>query len=486
VKTVVYSRLSRTRDGSTSIERQEAACRAEADRRGWKVVDVIADEDVSGATDLADRPGGSRLLEMLPNIDAVIVWRVDRIARSTLALATLLKMFEEHRVALVSATEPIETVTPIGRALVTIVGVLADIERHAIAERTQSAKRYLADAGRHVSGRPDYGLLIRPAPDGRGKILVRDPDAAEVIREIADRILDGWPLDRIARDLTARGIPSPRTRTSLRPRAPIAPWGHGAVKRVVTNVSVLGYREDERGNVIRDDDGRPVVWWEPVLDESTYQAVQEAIQARARKHRPPRSRHWLYEVARCGRCGRPLYQNASHSHRRETVLRCYGGRTRQCGGVVIRDDELTTYVEETFLTTVGRLPAVERVLVAGTRDPSAEIEDVEQALRRLRDDRDAGLWDGEEDEYRRRVLALRKRRDVLRAMPVEPPRYELRPLGISFAEHWASLDRHQRGELLRSIGVRVVVHPGQRGKRLDPAERCDFEWPEDGLVGIGD
>src|SRR5690606_29392520 len=210
MRVLIYARLSRARDESTSIERQLATCREEAERRGWTVVGEFVDDGVSGATDLADRPGMSRLLARLGDADVILVWKIDRLARSFLAFADLVRQCEATGVGLASASEPLDTTSALGRAMVQLIAIFAELERAMIRERILASKTYLRSAGRHVGGPAPYGLRIVPAPDGRGKVLERDPAAVEVIREIIARLIDGASGSSIAADLQRRGVPSPR------------------------------------------------------------------------------------------------------------------------------------------------------------------------------------------------------------------------------------------------------------------------------------
>src|SRR4051812_5643889 len=114
----LYERLSRATDSSTSIERQDIANRAEVSRRGGRVVGpAYVDEGVSGALPPMERPSMRRLLHSLSDVDAVMVWKIDRIARSFLGFAEIVRELDKHGVALVSATEPIDMTGPTGRAM---------------------------------------------------------------------------------------------------------------------------------------------------------------------------------------------------------------------------------------------------------------------------------------------------------------------------------------------------------------------------------
>src|SRR5690606_18582077 len=423
MRVAIYARLSRAHDNSTSIERQLAACREDAGRRGWEVVGEWVDDGVSGATDPSERPGMSALLAELPNVDAVLVWKLDRLARSFLGFADLTRLAESHEVGLASVTEPLDTTSPMGRAMVRIIAIFAELERDMIRERIAASRAYLRTTDRHISGRPPYGLRIVPAPDGRGKVLERDPEAVDVIREIIARIIDGEPATDIAKDLDRRRVESPRVRTSLRPNPKPSHWSYQAIKHFLGHPSLLGHKLDDRGTVRRDATGAEIIYWEPVCSPETLERARAAMAARSIDRVSPSRRHWLRGVAVCGQCGRPLEQNARNGRRNrergwdtQTVLRCVGTRAKPCSGVLIADAKLSEFAESEFLAAVGRLEAVESVYVPGS-DVEGDLAAVERAITNLRDDRDAGLFDDDEDDYRDRMGALVSRRRALREVP---------------------------------------------------------------------
>ena len=486
MRAVVYARLSRTRDTSASIEMQLASARAYAERHGWTVIECYADDGVSGTLPPEDRPQMGRLLANLSDVDVIVVHRLDRLARSLLAFADLLKRCEDAGVALASATEPLDTSSPMGRAMVSVLMTFAQLERDLIRERILDSKRHLADQGKHVSGKAPYGLQTAPAPDGRGRVLVRDPVAIEVLNEIIDRLLQGETGTAIAKDLNARGVPAPRVHTSRIPNPKRSAWSMAGIRKILEHPSVLGHRVDRRGHVIRGEDGKPVQFWDPVAPPEKIEAARRALAERRGVRTAPGATHSLYGVVLCGRCRRPLVLNRNSDRYGRTVLRCGTRFKDPCPGVVVMFDRICEYVDRTFLDLVGRMPAVERVFVPGTgQDVERELAEVEEALRILRDDREAGLFEDDAEDYRNRVRALLARRRVLRETPVVSSRWETRPLGVTFGELYEAADERGRGDLLRSIPVKVIVHPAGR-RNIPIEERCEFILPEDGLLGVDD
>lgn len=103
-------------------------------RAGCKT--VFNDEGLSGAT--IKRPALLRCLKQLQPGDTLTVWKLDRLGRSVLDLITMLDDLKQRGVKFRSLTEAIDTDTPTGRAMWQMIGVLAELERSLISERTRA------------------------------------------------------------------------------------------------------------------------------------------------------------------------------------------------------------------------------------------------------------------------------------------------------------------------------------------------------------
>src|SRR4051794_7295856 len=150
MRAALYVRLSEETETSTSPARQEELCRKYAEDRGWTVVGVYADIDVSATHSGLDRPQLNKLREhgAAKAIDVVIVWRLDRLARTVLDLLTLMKQWSDGGCATASATENIDLTTPIGRAMVTLIAIFAEMEAEAIKARVRDSIDKLRRDGR--------------------------------------------------------------------------------------------------------------------------------------------------------------------------------------------------------------------------------------------------------------------------------------------------------------------------------------------------
>jgi site-specific DNA recombinase len=185
-----------------SLESQEARCRALCEARGLDVVRVFIDGGQSGGT--LDRPALAQLRESVAagEVAAVVVYAVDRLSRRQADTLALLEEFEQHGAGLMAASQPFDTTTPAGRAMLGMLAVFAELQRAEIRERTKSALRAKRQRGEAV-GRAPFGL--RRAGAG----FERHPDEWPTVARILSERGEQASCQAIADRLNADGIPTP-------------------------------------------------------------------------------------------------------------------------------------------------------------------------------------------------------------------------------------------------------------------------------------
>lgn len=135
MRVALYARVSTS---GQDPEVQLAALRTHAAQRGWEIAAEFVDRGVSGTKDR--RPALDRLMQAAwtGQFQAVLVWRFDRFARSVKHLVAALETFRSLRVEFVSLQEQLDTATPLGQAMFTIIGAMAQLERDIIRERVKA------------------------------------------------------------------------------------------------------------------------------------------------------------------------------------------------------------------------------------------------------------------------------------------------------------------------------------------------------------
>ena len=133
-RAALYMRISTKGHGQTT-DTQAVALREYAERRGFQVIDEYRDEGISGAKDR--RPQLDRMMQdaRRRRFDAVLVARFDRFARSTKHLVLALEEFSSLGVDFISLNESIDTSSPMGRMVFTVIAAVAELERSIIRER---------------------------------------------------------------------------------------------------------------------------------------------------------------------------------------------------------------------------------------------------------------------------------------------------------------------------------------------------------------
>src|SRR5260370_28803886 len=155
MKTAIYARVSTTNGQDPEMQGREL--RDYCQRRGWEVSQEYVDTGISGAKE--KRPELDRLLTDAHkrHFDAVVVWRFDRFARSVSHLLRALETFRSLGVEFVSLSEQVDTSTPTGKMIFTVLGAVAELERSLIAERVRAGLRNARAKGKRL-GRPTKQL----------------------------------------------------------------------------------------------------------------------------------------------------------------------------------------------------------------------------------------------------------------------------------------------------------------------------------------
>lgn len=204
---VGYVRVStdmQANDG-LSLDAQRHAIQAYCSAHGLRLIRIYQDVDSGGK---ANRIGLTEALSV--KADVVIVLKFDRLSRS---IKHFCEMYEQHFAAgtkeLVAIREAIRLDSALGRALVSILLVFAQMEREATGERTREAIAHIHRNG-YFFGKVPYGYKAVPAPDNpRYRILAEDPEQQKVLAEIK-KLSESRELTELASLLNAQGLAPPQ------------------------------------------------------------------------------------------------------------------------------------------------------------------------------------------------------------------------------------------------------------------------------------
>jgi DNA invertase Pin-like site-specific DNA recombinase len=149
MRAAIYARVRTVGNGqSTGMKLREM--REYSERRGWVIAGEYVDAGISGAKDR--RPELDRLMQdgHRRRFDVVAVWKLDRFARSVSHLLRALDTFRVLGIEFVSLSESLDTATPAGRMVFTVLGAVAELERSLIAERVRAGLRNARANGKRL------------------------------------------------------------------------------------------------------------------------------------------------------------------------------------------------------------------------------------------------------------------------------------------------------------------------------------------------
>jgi len=206
----VYIRVSTQEQAAegVSLEAQEERIRAYLTLRGLEAAAVIREEGISAGKPLSTRPGGQELLSLVAagKVGHVVALKLDRLFRDAEDALHETKAWDKAGVALhlvdMGGTA-VDTRSPMGRMILTMLAGFAEFERGVIRERTTLALRH-KKAHRQAYGPTPYGY------DRRGDVLIEAAAEQATLDTIRGWHREGLSLRAIARELTARNVPTKR------------------------------------------------------------------------------------------------------------------------------------------------------------------------------------------------------------------------------------------------------------------------------------
>ncbi|MFB9574794.1 recombinase family protein [Streptomyces yanii] len=365
-------RLSTLTAETTSPARQELELRMLAKERGYRVVGVASDLNVS-ATRVPPwkrRELGHWLNDRVPESDVLLFWKLDRFVRRLTDLSIMIKWCLRHEKNLVSQHDAIDLSTSTGRMMAAVLGGVAEIEAANTSNRVASLWDYARTQPDWLVGKPPYGYMT----DDRGELVI-DPRAYRVLR---------WCHGAATRGLSARRM----TTVLIRARIPTGgggQWTTSTLLRRLRNPALMGFRVEEdknggvrRSKIVHGDDGNPVKVADQIFTESEWLSLQTALDRRA-KFQPVRRQGGATEflgVLICADCGTNMtVHRTSVKQRTYEYLRC---RNCPSGGLGAPNPE-TVYrrLFDEVMTALGTQPVRIRKYVPGAedRDRRTALED---------------------------------------------------------------------------------------------------------------
>src|SRR5437588_8053915 len=272
VRCAIYTRKS-TEEGLEQafnpLDAQRAASEADIasqKNEGWTCLSSRYDDGGFTGGNM-DRPALKGLLADIEagQVDAIVVYKLDRFSRSLLDFAKMMETLDKHQVAFVSITQQFSTGTSMGRLVLNVLLSFAQFEREIIAERTRDKIAATRRKGKWAGGRPVLGYDV----DAKGGKLLRNEDEAVRVRALFELYLELGGLLPVVEELARRGWTNKRWTNRQGQEAGGEPFTRTSLYRLLTNVAYTG-KVRYKGEVHAGE--HP-----PIVDAELFQRVQALL-----------------------------------------------------------------------------------------------------------------------------------------------------------------------------------------------------------------
>lgn len=219
MKLAIYSRKSKYTGKGEAIENQIEMCRnyINSHFEGVQESDIVVFEDEGFSGKTTARP---QFLKMMAEaraggFDYIVCYRLDRISRSVSDFSTLIEELNDHKISFICIKEQFDTSTPMGRAMMYIASVFAQLERETIAERVRDNMLMLARTGRWLGGSTPTGFTSEKNEefimDGKVKTsckLIWDSTEIEIVKLICSKYMELQSISGVSKFLIKEQIKS--------------------------------------------------------------------------------------------------------------------------------------------------------------------------------------------------------------------------------------------------------------------------------------
>jgi DNA invertase Pin-like site-specific DNA recombinase len=418
MKAFGYVRLSKETEDTTSPQRQRGRIKTLCADRGWELLEVFEDIDVS-AFNGKHRPAFTQMMDRLAETDAIVFWRLDRLSRSSVEAGQIAEACKAAEVNLVATDMNIDTTSAGGKFVYTVLAAAGEMEAGTTSERSKAMHAYKKAHGEPV-GRVPFGWKRV------GKHHERDEEQQTILLDAARRYIAGDTFNGIAADL-------------------------GMATAVLSRI----LQSDRVHEALPDDVSGPLA---------------EAILARKFQRVPTSAQSLLGGIARCGVCGGSMVSSSTRGNR-EGRWRQY--RCLSKGHTGISGPWLDEYVTEQVLAAVDTAKlqaAIKRRRKPGRTRKASEIEArielldsrfVENKITKDRFDRMNAQLLGQLKE----ANATEQDRGI--DLPAE--------LARNLSEKWPTMPVSTRRRIISAVVESLTVSKAAGHGPIDPS-RVKIEW----------
>jgi site-specific DNA recombinase len=467
-ETGIYVRVSTEEQAQEgfSIRAQEQKLADYARIKDWQIYKIYADEGISGK-DIKGRPAVQELIADVKagNVKNVLVFKIDRLTRSTADLIYLVDIFNQYDCAFNSLLESIDTHTASGRMFLKIIGIFAEFERENIIERTKvGVERKVKEGYSLCTAQASYGYNRTKGE----RIQQINEKEAGIVREIFHMFVQsGESLTNIARLLNLRGIKTKGGKA----------WDSTKIRRLLKNTNYIG---NVRHHI--DDPKRETNYdglHEPILDEELFEAANKLLtkNTRASITKPPNNDKYYSGFLVCAGCGYKLKSYATFKQLKTKKQKAVGyvcpNRTlKACNASSMSHAK----AEAAFIDYISQIadfapPEDETDMVAEQKkQENTELANLYETKLKALDAKDKetlALYVSNDlrfDEYREMRAKIESDRLVLTAAieRIKPPiiaesNFSKEDLILNLCENWELLTNYERRIFLRNFVEKIII-----------------------------
>jgi len=469
LNTAIYVRVSTDEQAKEgySIRAQIDKLKNYIQIKDWGLYKVYADEGISGKN-INDRPAINELINDIKvgKVDNVLVYKIDRLTRSTKDLIELTELFNDSKCGFNSLMESIDTQTASGRMFLKIIGIFAEFERENTIERVTLACEKKVKEGYTLAGSTiSYGYN-REAGDKIQKINLEE---ANTVREIYSMYLDGnMSYAGIARNLNHRGISPRRGKT----------WHHASIRGILTNSTYIGkvrYGLDDTDRYF-EAEGKH----EPIISEEIFNSVQKKIGIikRVAYTKRPKEDSFFCGVLFCAECGARMQTNGEYKTDKEgrrvifSAYRCPNVSKGLCDTSRVSHSKVENAFEaymddiEDFTVTPEILPEEKNKQESIN---ALRREEWENAIVKLmkREKELMNLYLGERisfDDYEQMITITRNEKNAYADQIINLPTDEADEIGLmvddivtNFRDNWQVLTKSEKMQFLHNYIEQITT-----------------------------
>lgn len=473
-RAAIYARISNDNtqeDGEgLGVARQVRLARERCTERGFEIVGVYEDNDVSGYSGKRRR-GFEALCASIRDgeVDVVVAFAPDRLTRHPRELENLIDLLEESRTAVETIVGgAYDLTTPGGRNVARILGSVARLESETKSARLRAKQAELARAGKLSGGGNrlfGYRKVFAEGTEnltGRGRRLIGleiEPTEEAHVREAAARILAGASLRATANYLNALGVTSTLGNK----------WDGSSLKQMLCSPSLAGFR-------VHPEAGTVKAAWPAIISLDEHKRLCAILGSPERNVSRGRDKHLLTDRLVCGGCGRKMVSMPLVNGKRTYFCKNdRGGCGRKIAAESLELHVFDTVREAVKSGNYSRVVATVEAPDNTSEATLAELADIERRGEVLAEMFAAGEIG--RTEWRAARDGLDARRVAAEARLGSATVIERRqPVTEGDIDNWDELPRERQRDIIARVLPTIIVGPAKRG--ANKFDACRISLPE--------